>query len=299
VSRGYSLDFSAALVASSGGVGPLIPPSIPLLLYAVTASQSVAKLFVAGYVPGFLVGITFMIYTYLYAKKHNYPAEPKPTVKSFFISLGRAIVPLMLPVIIMGGILSGMFTATESAIAAVLYCFIIGCFVYRELKLKDMPDVILRAAKSTGMVLAVLSTASFLSYVLTLAKIPQMVTSMMLGITSNRILFLLMVNIVLIVAGMFLDAGSAIIILTPVFLPAAISVGVDPVFFGVMMTLNLMIGVLTPPVGMNLYVTSSIAEIDLIRLSKAVIPFIFILFAIIVLIVVFPDIIMFLPNMMG
>ena len=255
VQRGYSLDFASGLVASSGSVGPLIPPSIPLLVYAVASSQSVSKLFVAGYVPGVLVGITFMIYTYFFARKHNYPAEPKPTVKSFFKSLGEAIIPLLLPVIIMGGILSGVFTATESAVAAVLYCFFIGVFVYKELKIKDVPGVFLRAAKTTGMVLAVLATASFLSYVLTLSRIPQTVTSLVLSITDNRIVFLLLVNAILIVAGMFLDAVCAIIILTPVFLPAAISMGVDPVFFGVMMTVNLMVGVLTPPVGMNLYVT--------------------------------------------
>ena len=298
VQRGYSLDFASGLVASSGSVGPLIPPSIPLLVYAVASSQSVSKLFVAGYVPGVLVGITFMIYTYFFARKHNYPAEPKPTVKSFFKSLGEAIIPLLLPVIIMGGILSGVFTATESAVAAVLYCFFIGVFVYKELKIKDVPGVFLRAAKTTGMVLAVLATASFLSYVLTLSRIPQTVTSLVLSITDNRIVFLLLVNAILIVAGMFLDAVCAIIILTPVFLPAAISMGVDPVFFGVMMTVNLMVGVLTPPVGMNLYVTSSIAKIDLLRLSKAVMPFIYILVGIMVLMVFFPDIVMFLPNML-
>lgn len=297
VERGYSLDFASGLVAASGGVGPLIPPSVPLLIYAVAASQSVSKLFVAGYVPGILIGVTFMLYTYYYARKHNYPAELKPTYKSFFKSFGLAIIPLMLPIIIMGGILSGVFTATESAAAAVVYCFIIGILIYREFKIKDVPRIILNAAKNTGMVLIVMSTASFLSYVLTLCKIPQTVTSLILGITSNQVVFLLLVNLILVVAGMFLDAGCAIIILTPVFLPAAISLGVDPVFFGVMMTVNLMVGVLTPPVGMNLFVTSSIAKIDLLRLSKAVMPFLYILLGIIVFMVFFPNVIMFLPNM--
>lgn len=297
VERGYSLDFSSGLVASSGGIGPLIPPSIPLLVYAVAASQSVTRLFVAGYVPGVLIGVFFMIYTYIYARKHNYPAEPKPTVSSFFRALGEAIIPLMLPIIIMGGILSGVFTATESAVAAVLYCFAIGCFVYRELRVRDIPEVFLRAAMNTGMVLAVLATASFLSYVLTIAKIPQTVTELILGLTSNAVVYLLLVNAVLVVAGMFLDAVCAIIILTPVFLPAAISLGVDPVFFGVMMTVNLMVGVLTPPVGMNLFVTASIAKINILRLSRAVIPFICILLALIVLMVIFPDMVMFLPAL--
>ena len=297
VDRGYKLDFASALVASSGGLGPLIPPSVPLLIYAVTASQSVTQLFVAGYVPGVLVGIVFMAYTYFYARKNNYPAEAKPTVKIFIKSLFSALIPLFLPVIIMGGILSGVFTATESAAVAVLYSFIVGFFVYRELKLKDIFAIFLRAAVTTGMMLVVLACASYLAYVLALARIPQTITAILLEMTSSRIPYLLLVNFILIIAGMFLDAVCAIVILSPVFPPAAISLGVDPIFFGVMMTANLMIGVLTPPVGMNLFVTSSIAKIDILRLSKAVMPFIGMYAGIILLMIFFPDIIMFLPRL--
>lgn len=294
VQAGYSKDFSCGLVAASGGIGPLIPPSTPLLMYAVAASQSVTDLFVAGYVPGFMVGIAFMIYTYIHARRHNYPAGPKPTVKSATRAFLRAIIPLGLPVIIMGGILSGVFTATESAAAAVLYCFLVSMFVYRELPLKEVPGVFLRAAKNTGMMLIVVSVATFLSYAMTIAQIPQTVTAIITSVTSNQTIFLLLVNVVLIFAGMFLDAGCAIIILTPVFLPVATTLGVDPVFFGVMMTVNLMVGVLTPPVGMNLFVTSSIAKIDILRLSKAVMPFIYILLGIILIMVLFPDMITFM-----
>ena len=299
VDRGYRLDFASALVASSGGIGPLIPPSVPLLIYAITASQSVRSLFIAGYMPGFLVGFAFMIYTYIYARKNNYPAEAKPTVKTFFKSLFSALVPLFLPIIIMGGILSGVFTATESAAVAVLYSFIVGVFLYRELKLKDIFNVFLRAAETTGMMLVVLASASFLAYALTLAKVPQIITAILLDLTSNRIVFLLLVNFVLIIAGMFLDAVCAIVILVPVFLPAALSLGIDPVYFGVMTTVNLMIGVLTPPVGLNLFVTSAIAKIDILRLSKAVMPFIAMYCGIILLMIFFPEIIMFLPGLLG
>lgn len=292
--RGYDDDFAGALVASSGGIGPLIPPSLPLLMYAVVAQQSVANLFLAGYVPGILIGVVFMVYTYFYARKHKYPAEDKPTVRQFFSAFGQALIPLGLPVIIMGGILSGVFTATESAVVAVIYCLIIGLFVYREIKIKDIPKVVVKAAKTTGMVLIVIATASVLSYVLTIARIPQTVTALITSITSSRIVFLLLVNFVLIICGMFLDAGCAIIILTPVFLPAANAMGVNPIFFGVMMTVNLMIGVLTPPVGLNLYVTSSIAKIDILKLSKAVLPFIYMLFGLILLMVIFPQIVTFM-----
>ena len=294
IDSGYDEDFSNALVAASGGVGPIIPPSTPMLLYAVAASQSVTALFTAGYVPGVLMGVSFMIYTYICARRRGYPAGPKPTVQSFFASLRHAIIPLALPVIIMGGILSGIFTATESAVIAVVYCFLMGIFVYKEIKLKDIPKIFLRAAKSSAMMLAVVAAASFLSYAMTIGQIPQTVTKAIMSITNNRIVFMILVNLVLIVAGMFLDAGCAIIILTPVFLPACQAMGIDLVYFGVIMTVNLMIGVLTPPVGMNLFVTSSISGIDILRLSKAVMPFIYILFAIILLMIVFPGVVTFI-----
>lgn len=294
VSAGYDEDFSGGLVAASGGIGPLIPPSTPMLLYAVAASQSVSDLFLAGYVPGVLVAILFMVYTYIVARKRHYPAGEKPTVKSFFSSLRRALIPLCLPVIIMGGILSGVFTATESAVAAVIYCLIVGLFVYKEITFRDLPKVFLRAAKSTAMMLIVVATASFLSYAMTIAQIPQTVTKLITSVTSNPTIFLLLVNAVLIAAGMFLDAGCAIIILTPVFLPAVKALGIDPVFFGVMMTVNLMVGVLTPPVGMNLFVTSSISGINILRLSKAVMPFIYILLGVILLMVLFPGMVTFM-----
>lgn len=294
IDAGYDDDFANALVASSGGVGPIIPPSTPMLLYAVAASQSVTALFKAGYIPGFLMGGSFMLYTYIMARRHGYPAGPKPTVISFFESLRHALIPLGLPVIIMGGILSGVFTATESAVVAVIYCFLMGIFVYRQIKLRDIPAILLKAAKSSAMMLTVVSVASWLSYAMTIGQIPQTVTKLITSITNNRVIFLILVNAVLIVAGMFLDAGCAIIILTPVFLPAVQALGIDQVYFGVMMTVNLMIGVLTPPVGMNLFVTSSISGIDIIRLSKAVMPFIYILLGIILLMILFPGIVTFM-----
>ena len=299
VQRGYDKEFSGALVASAGCVGPIIPPSSSALIYAVAAEQSVSKLFVGGYVPGAMIAVSFMVYTYIVARKNNYPAEPKPTVKSFWTALKRGIVPLLLPVIIMGGIISGKFTATESAAIAVLYCFIVSVFFYRTLKLKDIPNLLKKAATGSCVVLTVMATANFLGYVLTLSQIPQMAASAISSLTDSRIVFLLMVNVILVVAGMFLDAASAIVILTPVLLPACNAFGVDLIFFGVMMTVNLMIGVLTPPVGLNLYVVSSTAKIDILRLAKEAIPFMLILVAVVLLMVFFPDLVTFLPKLVG
>lgn len=294
VDRGYNKDFACGLVASSGGIGPIIPPSATALIYAVAASQSVKELFIAGYVPGIMIAGAFMLYTYIVARKRGYPAEAKPTVKSFFKSFKSAIIPLLLPFIIMGGIVSGVFTATESALIAVLFCIFVSVFIYKEIKVKDLPLMLMRSAKMSCVVLAVMTTANFLGYMMTLSQIPQTTTALITQVTQSPVVFLLLVNVILIIAGMFLDAACAIVILTPVLLPAAMVLNVDPVFLGTMMTVNLMIGVLTPPVGLNLYVTSSIAGIDILRLSKAVIPFIFIMIAVILVMVFFPGIVTFM-----
>lgn len=296
VKRGYDDDFAGAVVAGSGCIGPIIPPSSSALIYAVAAEQSVSQLFVGGYVPGAMIAVIFMVYTYVVARKRHYPPEAKPTVQSFGVAFRKAIVPLLLPIIIMGGIISGMFTATESAAIAVLYCFIISCFVYRTIKLKEIPALLKKAATGSCIVLAVMTTASFLGYILTLSQIPQAAASAISLLTDSRIVFLLLVNVILIVAGCFLDASSAIVILTPVLLPACRAFGVDLIFFGVMMTVNLMIGVLTPPVGLNLYVVSSVAKLDILRLAKASIPFMLMLGLVVLIMVFFPEIVTFLPN---
>jgi C4-dicarboxylate transporter DctM subunit len=298
VKRGYQKEFAGALVAASGCVGPIIPPSSTALIYAVAAEASVSKLFVGGYFPGFVIAGIFMLYTYIVAKKRGYPAEPMPTLKSFAVTFRRAIIPLLLPVIIMGGILSGMFTATESAAVAVLYCFVIGCFVYRTIKLRDIPRLLKNSATSSCIVLAVMMTANYLGYILTLSRIPQTAAAAISAWTQSPIVFLLMINVVLLIAGCFLDAASAIVIFTPILLPACRAFGVDIIFFGVMMTVNLMVGVLTPPVGLNLYVVSSVAKIDILRLAKDSIPFMVMLCAVLLLMVFFPQSVLFLPGLM-
>lgn len=296
--RGYETDFSAALIASAGSIGPIIPPSIPFIVYGVIAEVSIAKLFVAGYIPGILMGLLFMVYTYWFAAKHGYPAERFPTAKDLWVSFKEASLTLLLPVIIMGGILGGVFTPTEAGVIAVVYAFLVGTFIYREIKLKKLPEIFLRAANSTAMVLMVVSTASLLSWVLTLERIPQTVTNAVLSISSSPVVFLLLVNAFMIIVGMFLDAVSALTILTPVLLPAAKALGVNPVLFGVILAVNLSIGVLTPPVGLNLHVVSSIAKIDLLRVSKAVLPFVVLITIVLLVMILFPSLVTYLPNVL-
>ncbi len=299
LARGYKHDFASALVASAGAIGPIIPPSIPLIVYGVIAQVSVTKLFIAGYIPGILMGLVFMVYTYIHARKYNYPAEKTPTLKELALSTWQALPTLMLPVIIMGGILGGFFTPTEAGVVGVLYALLIGLTLYRkELDYRLLPDIFIKAACNTAMVLMVIATATLLSWVLTLEHIPQTVSRIMLTLTDNKYIFLIVINLFLVVMGMFLDSVSGITILAPVLLPAATSLGVDPLFFGVMMAVNFSIGAITPPVGLNLYVTSSIAKIDIVSLSKAAIPFCFLIFAVLMIMTFFPGTITYLPALM-
>lgn len=288
-SRGYRSDYSAALVASAGSVGPIIPPSIPLIIYGVIAQLSISKLFVTGYIPGVLMCVFFMIYNYFHAKKNKYPAENMPTLKEFLSSLKSALLTLFLPVIIMGGILGGIFTPTEAGVVAVVYALVISVLVYREVKIGDLPDLLIRAGKSSAMILIVMAVASYLSWIFTMLRLPQTITEAILAKTYSPLMFLLIINLFMIIVGMFLDAVSALTIMTPVLLPTALALGIDPILFGVMMSVNLSIGVLTPPVGLNLYVTSSISKVSLIGVSKAAIPFIILIFFVLLLMMFFPQ----------
>lgn len=297
--RGYDKDFSAGIVAASGGIGPIIPPSTLAILYAGAASVSINRMFYGGYGPGLLMAVLFMAYAYLVARRKNFPAGPKPTLKSFLESLKQAIIPLLLPVIIMGSIMTGICTATESAVVAVLYCIIVSCFIYRTIRVRDLPKMLIKGAKSGCMVLAVVSSANFLAYIMTMSLIPQSFTDTVVALASNKYVFLILVEVILLVAGMFLDASCAILILTPIMLPAVTAFGIDLVFFGILMIVNLQIGILTPPVGLNLYVTASVAKMDIFRVAKAAVPFMLILFGLTILMIIFPGIVTAIPQMLS
>ena len=298
VDRGYSKEFSCALTAAAGSIGPIIPPSIPMIIYGVIANVSVVKLFCAGYVPGIMMGVMFMVYSYFYARRRGYPAEPQPSYQEVWRAFKVAAPTLLLPVLIMGSILSGMCTPTESAVLAVAYALILSCLVYRTLPLRELKSVLVNSAKSAAMVLVVISTANLLSWAVTVMNIPKMMADLVYSITSSPAVFLVIVNLLLIVAGMFLDAGSAIMILSPVLLPIALSLQIDPLAFGIIMVVNLSIGVLTPPVGLNLYVVSSLSGVDIMKVAKACMPFILMIFAMLLICSFFPQIITFLPRLL-
>lgn len=289
VDKGYKSDYSAALVAASGAIGPIIPPSIPLIIYGVIAQLSISKLFASGYIPGVMIALFFMVYNFRFAKKNNYPADAKPTFKEVALSFKQAMLTLFLPFIIMGGILGGVFTPTEAGVVAVVYAMFISMIVYREISFKDLYKIFLKAANSSAMILMVMAVASFLSWIFTMQRIPLKISELIFSVTQNPLIFLFIINLVMIVVGMFLDAVSALTIMTPVLLPVSLALGIDPILFGVMMTVNLSIGVLTPPVGLNLFVTSSISKVGILKISKSIIPFILLILLVLIIMMLFPN----------
>jgi len=296
--EGYPTAFSAGVVAAAGSIGPIIPPSIPLIIYGVIAEVSIGKLFVGGYIPGLIMCIAFLIVVYIEAKRKLFPVSEKMTIKQFLLVTLKASPTLLLPLIIMGGIVSGVFTATEAAAVAAGYAFLLSVFVFREIKLKDLAHVFGNAALTSAVVMIIMATANFLSWSLTIEQIPQQVSEAILSLSDNAFVVLLLINLVVLIAGMFLDAVSVLIILTPIFFPAVTALGVDPILFGVMLTINLSIGVLTPPVGLNLFVAASIAKIDVLQVFRASIPFILAIMVTIILMIIFPPIVTFLPSLM-
>lgn len=282
--RKYDPDFSAALVAASGSLGLIIPPSIALIIYGVTTQTSIGDLFVAGIIPGVLIGLCFCIYSYFVAKKRDYPREVNVNLEGIWTNFKRAIPALAMPVIIILGIRGGAFTATEGGGIISLYAFIVGAFVYKEIKLKDVPKIFYEAAISTAVIATIIAATSLFGWLLSSEQIPQKVTSSLLSITENPILILLLINFILLVIGMFIDSGPAIMLLAPILAPVAQSLGIDMVQFGLVMVINLTIGLLTPPVGTSVYVASNVSGVPILQLSKKLIPFCLIMFGILLLI---------------
>ena len=296
--RGYKPGFAAGLIASAGVIGPIIPPSIPMVLYGTIAGVSIGQLFLGGIIPGIAMGLGLMLVVYFMARRKDFPKEEvKPSLRA----IGRAFVPasgaLVMPFIIVGGILSGVFTATEAAVVAAVYSFVVGVFVYRELKMRDIPEILFRSSVTTAMVLIIVGVANLVSFVLAMNQIPQAVATYFASTFATQAAILVVINILLLIVGCFIDGGSAIIIFTPVLMPLVIKMGIDPVFFGVMMTINLMIGTITPPVGLSLYVAGGVARLNLEQMSRAVLPFLALEIGVLALVMFFPQIILVLPQM--
>ncbi len=294
--HGYDEDFSLAVTGASSIIGPIIPPSIPAIIFAVSAEVSVGRLFVAGVVPGLLMACTMCFLVYMTCRKRSYVKDKKASAGEKWRAFKRAFFPLMTPVIILAGTFSGVFTPTETASATVVYSLILG-FAYRSIGLREIPGVLMDTARTTVSVMTIVSASALFSWVLTYAKFPEVMASVFTGFVTSKVLALIVINVLLLVVGTFMDNSAAIPILAPVLLPIAVSYGVDPIHFGIIMILNLMIGLLTPPVGMVLYVLVGMSDVPMEKIVKCMLPFILILSALLLVITFVPGISMTLPAL--
>ncbi len=271
---GYDKTFSAAVTAASSVIGPVIPPSIPVVIFALVGSVSVGGLFLAGIIPGVMIGLGLMLVSYFLAKKHNYGTKKKrASIWEVVVATKDAIIPLLMPLIILGGILSGVFTPTEAASVAVAYALLIGLFVMRTLKLKDLPSIFFRSMVTTSTILLVMATANIFTWILGTEQIPQSLAGRITELTTDPLVLLFLINVILLAVGCFLEGLAAIIIMTPILLPLAIQAGIDPLHFGIVVVMTNVIGLITPPLGLCLFVVCSIANVDLMRLIKVIFPF--------------------------
>jgi tripartite ATP-independent transporter DctM subunit len=293
---GYDDDFSVGITAASSTIGPIIPPSLPLVIYGVMASASIGELFAAGFIPGLLMGLALMIMVTLYSRKRKYPRDTRFSLNRLWASFKQAFLPLQTPTIIIGGILSGIFTPTESAIAAVVYALILGLFVYRSLTWRHILRVSMDTIETSAAILMIVASATIFAWILIDQQVAVILGDALLGFSQNKTVILIIIMMVVLLIGCFMETIAAITILVPVLLPIAEKVGIDPVHLGIIVILNLMLGLLTPPVGMVLYVLSKVSGVKFEQCVIATAPFIVPLLVVLAMITFFPDIAMWLPN---
>ncbi len=298
--EGYPREFSAAVNISSSTTGLLIPPSNVLIVFALASggSASVAALFVAGYVPGILVGLALMFMVYIYAKRKKLPRAPRVGLKKLFTDFKNAVLSLTLLIIVVGGIVVGIFTATEAAAIAVVYAALLG-FVNKELKFRDFRPVLLKSAKTTAIVMFLIATSMAMSWLFSFEGIPQLMTDTILDNVSNPIIIFLIINVVLLIVGTFMDMTPAVLIFTPIFLPVAVALGMHPVQFGMVIVLNLCIGICTPPVGTLLFVGSGVAEVPVTKVIRPLLSLLAAMTVVLFVITYFPEISLWLPRAFG
>jgi tripartite ATP-independent transporter DctM subunit len=293
---GYDKEFSLAITAASSTIGPIFPPSIPMLIFALSSGVSVGKLFLGGVVPAFLMMGSLMVMVWVYAARRKYPRKPFPTLAAFSKSLMDALVPLLAPIILLGGIWTGKFTPTEAAAVAVSYALLIGTFFLKELNLKTIVHIFIETAKETAVIGFIITSAAFCGWVLMRTGLTIRMSQAFLAVSDNPLIVLYVINIFLLVLGCFLDSTVAILILSPILVPVVEQLGIDSVHFGVVMVLNLMLGLLTPPFGVVLFVIQHLSKLPFARVVKAVVPFLLPLLIVLILITTFPQLVLWLPN---
>ncbi len=293
---GYDEDFSLAVTGGSSIIGPIIPPSIPAVVFGVASGVSIGRLFVGGIVPGFLMAIAMSILIYFQCRKRGYEKKKMAGIKVIASSFVESFFPLMTPVIIMGGIMGGVFTPTEAAIIAVFYALILG-FAYKSITVKDLPRFLIETLNTTIGILFIIASATLFAWVLTISQFPQHFAETFMGLVSNKYIALFLLNLFLLVVGCFMETTPAQMILVPILLPIFVSFGVDPVHFGIIMILNLMIGLMTPPLGLVLYVLSSVSKVSIEQLSKTVLPYVVVIGIVLLFVTYIPALVLTLPNL--
>jgi tripartite ATP-independent transporter DctM subunit len=290
VKMGYDKALSTALICASAMIAPIIPPSIPFILYGVSGQVSIGRLFMAGIVPGLILSAALIGFWFYLAKRNNFPVGKRASAQQVLSAFKSSILALVMPVIIVGGIRFGIFTPTEAGCIAVVYALVISIFVYHEMSYKDIAHVLVASAKTTGMVLFVAATATSAAWVVTSAGVPQLIASSLSSFVNSQLSLILIINVFLVGVGMVMDLTPAMLIFAPIFVPLVKAVGIDPVYFGVVMTLNLVLGLITPPVGTALYVGCGVANISFADLVKKIWPFIIVELIVLLLLIVFPAI---------
>ncbi|MDQ0339365.1 C4-dicarboxylate transporter DctM subunit [Caldalkalibacillus uzonensis] len=292
----YSPTFAVGLMCASGSLGIIIPPSITLLVYGVVAEVSIGKLFIAGIIPGVFIGIVLIVVSYFIAKKEGHQPDQRASLREVWESTKNAFWGIIMPVIVLGGIYKGIFTPTEAAAIAIIYSLFIGFVIYKELTFKELFRVAKRSVVTSSMVMFVIAVAKVFSWYLTFERIPTEIAAQLVQLSSSPVMILILINILLLIVGMFMDASAAVLILVPLLLPIVIEMGISPIHFGIIMIVNLAIGMLTPPFGLNLFVASGVSKIPLTQVTKGALPFIIVLILALLVITFVPQLSTFLPE---
>ena len=295
--EGYDAGFSCAVTAASSTVGPIIPPSVPMIIAATLSGLSVGKLFLAGAIPGFLLGTGLMFVAWFISRKRNYPKLPRSNFRQISRGFIDTFWALLMTFIILFGIIGGVFTPTEASVIAVMYALLIGIFVYKKLNFKNIQVIMLDSMKTSASLMVLVGFANLFGWILITERLPQWISGEILNFTQNKYLVLLLINVLLIFVGTFMETIAALLILFPILLKVAITVGVDPIHFAVIAVLNLIIGLTTPPVGVCLFVASSIGKVSMGKVSRASLPFLAISFFVLILVSLFPELSLLLPNL--
>ncbi|WP_235929765.1 TRAP transporter large permease [Chengkuizengella marina] len=297
VKHGYSKSYAVGSISTAGSLGILIPPSIPMIVYAVTVDQSAGKLFLAGIIPGIMLAFLLSLVSFIIAKKNHFSLAQKASFKERFIALKDGFWSLLLPIVVIGGIYTGYFTPTESAAVAVFIGLVVGLFIHRDLKIKDIPKILIDSSKTTAMLFFIIAMAMLFAHIVTLERIPHNIAEWITAWNVGPIIFLLIVNLLLFIAGQFMEPTAIITILAPILFPVALTMGIDPIHFGIIMVVNMEVGMITPPVGLNLYVASGMTKMALLDVTKSAFPWLIAVIIGLILITYIPAISLWLPDL--